>query len=95
MVVKNNGPVALRQKTLKDGRTSLYLDIYHEGKRSYEFLKLYLLPGRGKEEREHNNETLKLAAAIRAKRVVEIQNGEYGYASSKYTLLSCFFRTFA
>ena len=94
MVVKNNGPVALRQKTLKDGRTSLYLDIYHEGKRSYEFLKLYLLPGRGKEEREHNNETLKLAAAIRAKRVVEIQNGEYGYASSRYTLLSYFDEVF-
>ncbi|MCA6364982.1 MAG: site-specific integrase [Bacteroidetes bacterium] len=39
--------VKLRQKKLKDGRISLYLDIYSNGVRSYEILKLYLSGKRG------------------------------------------------
>ena len=31
-------------KKLADGSESYYLDIYVDGRRSYEFLKLYLLP---------------------------------------------------
>ena len=37
-------PVKVRTKKLADGSESYYLDIYMDGKRSYEFLKLYLLP---------------------------------------------------
>lgn len=37
-------PVRIRTKKLADGSESLYLDIYQNGKRSYEFLKMYLLP---------------------------------------------------
>ena len=37
-------PVRLREKELANGVRSLYLDIYVNGKRSYEFLKLYLIP---------------------------------------------------
>ena len=37
-------PVKVRTKKLADGSESYYLDIYVDGKRSYEFLKLYLLP---------------------------------------------------
>lgn len=33
-------PVTLREKTLANGNKSLYLDIYRNGKREYEFLKL-------------------------------------------------------
>ena len=32
-------------KDLSDGSKSLYLDIYRNGKRTYEYLKLYLIPG--------------------------------------------------
>ena len=35
--------ITLRQKPLKDGNASLYLDYYDKGKREYEFLDLYLV----------------------------------------------------
>lgn len=35
-------PVRLREKKLANGNISLYLDIYRDGKREYEFLRLYL-----------------------------------------------------
>ena len=71
----------LMQKTLADGRQSLYLEYYmgynkvfdeNTGRehikhiRSKEFLGLYLLPNpRTPEERQQNKETLALAAEIR------------------------------
>ena len=60
---------------------SLYLDIYLNGRRSYEYLKLYLLPEMNRQDRQKNLETMKLAEAIRAKRLVELQNSEYGFKS--------------
>ncbi|HYF70595.1 MAG TPA: Arm DNA-binding domain-containing protein [Ohtaekwangia sp.] len=36
--------VRLRQRRIKNGGYSLYLDTYWNGKRSYDFLKLYLNP---------------------------------------------------
>lgn len=72
-------PVKLRQKKLADGNISLYLDIYRNGKRHYEFLKLYLIPERTKDDREANRQTLQLANSIKSKRIVEMQNGEYGF----------------
>jgi len=69
--------IHLRKKKLLDGRESLYLDIYKDGKRSYEFLKLYIK--RGKPE---NKETLLLAEKIKSKRLIEIANDEYDQISS-------------
>ena len=37
-------PIKLRKRLTSSGLTSLYLDIYIDGKRSYEYLKLYLVP---------------------------------------------------
>ncbi|MCS2507803.1 Arm DNA-binding domain-containing protein [Phocaeicola vulgatus] len=37
-------PVRIRFKELENGNKSIYLDIYYEKKRRYEFLKLYLIP---------------------------------------------------
>lgn len=74
-------PIRLRQRRTSSGLTSLYLDIYMNGHRSYEYLKLYLVPERTRADREKNRETLKLADAIRAKRVVELRNGQYGFQS--------------
>ena len=72
-------PIKLRQKKIADGNVSLYLDIYRNGKRTYEFLKLYLIPERTKEDKEKNRQTLQLANAVKAQRIVELQNGEFGF----------------
>lgn len=74
-------PIRLRTRKTPTGLTSLYLDIYLNGKRSYEYLKLYLIPEKSREDKRKNTETMKLAEAIRAKRVVELQNGEFGFKS--------------
>lgn len=75
-------PVRLREKLLKNGNISLYLDVYHNGKRSYEFLKLYLIKATTPAEKEQNKQTLQIAQSVKAKRQIEIQNGEFGFASN-------------
>ena len=69
----------MRYKELQNGRRSIYLDIYMNGNRRYKFLKLYLLPDTTKANRDRNKETLRLANAVKAKRIVEIQNGRFGF----------------
>ena len=73
--------VNLRKRGLPSGKVSLYLDIYHHGVRDYEYLRLYLLPGDSRAVREKNRETMMLAEAICAKRLVEVRNGQYGFKS--------------
>ena len=51
------------------------------GKREYEFLKLYLVKPTTPIGRKQNRQTLAAAQAIKAKRQIEIQNGEYGFVS--------------
>lgn len=72
-------PVRIRQKSLSNGNKSLYLDIYLNGRRRYEFLKMYLIPEHSRADREKNKETLRLAEAVKSLRVVENQNGRYGF----------------
>lgn len=73
-------PVRLREKKLKNGNRSLYLDIYtKKGERNYEFLKLYLIPEHNREDRERNKETLQLANSIKSRRIVELQNRENNF----------------
>lgn len=45
-------PVRIRFKELENGNKSIYLDIYYEKKRRYEFLKLYLIPENSSEARK-------------------------------------------
>lgn len=72
-------PIRLRKRQTPSGNYSLYLDIYLNGERSYEYLKLYLIPERTRADKEKNRETLKLAEAIKSKRIVELRNGEFGF----------------
>lgn len=74
-------PIKIRRKQLANGNISLYLDIYHNGKREYEFLKLYLIPEKNRADKEKNRQTLQLANSIKAKRIVDIQNGDHGFKS--------------
>lgn len=72
-------PIRLRQRKMPTGNISLYLDIYLNGRRTYEYLKMYLVPELTRADREKNRETMKLADAVRAKRVVELRNGQFGF----------------
>ena len=79
---KAKEPIKLRSRLTKNGSKSLYLDIYIDGKRSYEYLKLYLIPERTKQDKEKNKETMRLAEAIRGQRLVDLQNGRFGFDGS-------------
>lgn len=91
---KPKEPIRLRQRTLANGNISLFLDMYRDGKRSYEFLKLYLVPERTREDKEQNRQTMQLAQSIKAQRIVEMQNGEFGFKSkfAEDTLFFEFYR---
>ena len=90
--VKLKEPVRIRFKQLSNGNQSIYLDYYTGdvirkenyvgGKRKYEFLKLYLIPERTREDRVKNEATLALAKAIQSKRIVEVQNDAHGFQNT-------------
>ena len=86
-------PIHIRQKKLANGNLSLYLDIYINGMRSYEFLRLYIIPERNREDKERNRQTMQLANSIKSKRIMDIQNGEFGFRSL-YKLDTLFFEYF-
>ena len=71
-------PVKVRTKKLADGSESYYLDIYMDGKRSYEFLKLYLLPEINSMIKEQNRATKAAVEAIKSKRIIELTHSKAG-----------------
>lgn len=74
---KNKEPVTIRFKELKNGNKSIYLDIYRNGVRKYEFLKLYLLPATRANQIANSN-TMIAVNAIKAKRILEITSNVAG-----------------
>ncbi|MBR1668388.1 MAG: site-specific integrase [Bacteroidaceae bacterium] len=75
---KTKEPVRLRFKKLSNNNLSIYLDIYANGERSYEFLHLYLIPEVTPDARIINQHVLKAAQAIKARRIIDIANGQAG-----------------
>ncbi len=86
-IAKAKEPVTLRYKELAKGNKSLYLDIYRDGARSYEFLKLYLIPERSPQDKETNEATLRAANAIKAERTRQIINGTAGIRDARCRIL--------
>ena len=90
--VRLKEPVRIRFKQLSNGNQSIYLEYYTGdvirkenyvgGKRKYEFLKLYLIPERTREDKAKNEATLALAKAIQSKRIVEVQNDAHGFQNT-------------
>ncbi len=89
--IKAKEPVKLRAKKLANGNQSLYLDIYHNSERTYEFLKLYIVPESSPLDRTSNENTMKLAETIKAKRIMDLQYSDHGIvntsANSKMLLM--------
>ena len=92
LTVKLKEPVRIRFKQLSNGNQSIYLEYYTGdvirkenyvgGKRKYEFLKLYLIPERTREDKAKNEATLALAKAIQSRRIVEVQNDTHGFQNT-------------
>lgn len=83
--------ISLKQReSKKTNKISLYLELYRgyeklpNGKikhhREYEYLN-YFLYGKPKNpnEKQHNKENLKSAEAVKSQKILEIQNGVYGF----------------
>lgn len=79
-ILKAKEPVRIRFKALADGGKSIYLDIYANGVRRYDFLKLYLIPERTAADRLQNEQTMRAANAIKAKRIIDLANSAAGIA---------------
>ena len=66
--------VELRSRLLKNGNKTLYLDFYENGKRWYEYLDLYIVPGNTPAIKKENEGTMNKAIAIKAKRILGIED---------------------
>lgn len=72
--------VTIREKELKDGRFSLYLDIYFEGERDYKTLGLYITKKR--KDSKADNDTVELAEKIKIKIERELLNDKYKFSGN-------------
>ena len=97
--VKLKEPVRIRFKQLANGNQSIYLDYYTGdvirkenyvgGKRQYEFLKLYLIPEKTREDKTKNEATLALAKAIQSKLLIIIRNNWKDIKTPKEPMTYC------
>lgn len=82
---KPKEPVRIRTRKLSNGNESLYLDIYKDGKRTYEFLKLYLVPETSAAARAQNTNTMQAAQAIKSRKIIELTNEAAGIKTVRST----------
>ena len=75
-------PIKLRVKILSNS-LSLYLDLYKDGKRQYEFLKLYLNEETDLSVKEQNRQTLEVAYTILHEKIAELNKRGAGFISPK------------
>lgn len=83
--IKAKEPIKIRFKQLANGNKSIYLDCYVNGKRSYEFLNLYIIPEQTAIDKQQNKNTMNAANNIKAQRVMDIANGKAGITKEKST----------
>lgn len=76
-------PVKIRFKELPSGAQSIYLDIYHNGKRKKEYLKLYINPGKDADTKARNRSAMNAAKVIQSRRIIELQETQAGITTSK------------
>ena len=75
--------VTLRTKLIQKKGFSLFLDIYNEGKRYKEYLKLYVSKDYSKAENKNilkqDKDNWELALAIQAKRIIQVKESAAGF----------------
>ena len=76
--MKEKELVSLRMKPMKNGGNSLFLDYSLDGVRYKEYLRMYLVEPKSKLDKKRNEETLKIAQAAKAKKIIDLQNGVAG-----------------
>lgn len=92
--------VQIRERTLSTGKISLYLAYTINGKRQYEYPKLYLLPEKGKDKQAivlANKETKRIIKAMQSKKIIELTQNRGGIEVKKEPskmLLTDFIATF-
>ena len=79
--MKSKELVTLRDRKLKNGCLSLFLDYTIDGVRHKELLKMYIVPETSKIAKLQNIETMRAAEAMKARRTIDIQRGWAGLPS--------------
>jgi integrase len=75
--------ISIRERKASKGKSRLYLDYFHNGRRKSETLDLYIFDKpQSKLEREANKTSRQYAEAIKSTRFVEFQNGKYRFANT-------------
>lgn len=82
--------VTLRQRTMPSGNIRLSLDIYCKGERRLESTGLYLLPGKSRDIKRKNEETLATARLIASRKEDELRNSELGLQPKRTGNISFF-----
>lgn len=75
-------PIKLRVKKLSNS-LSLYLDLYKDSKRQYEFLKLYLNEETDLGVKDRNRQTLEIANTILHQKIADLNKKGAGFVSPK------------
>ena len=70
--------IILKYKEIENGKKSIYLDYYKDGKRIREAIHLYLLPETSKKNISANKRTMKEAETIRTERENELLAVRFG-----------------
>lgn len=70
---REKSPIKIRFKAMKNGYQSIYLDCYHDSRRSYEYLKLHLVPETDDKAVRQNAAAMRKAEAILKDRLRELK----------------------
>ena len=68
--------VHIRTRNISGGKKAIYLDMVQDGVRVRESLGLFLVPEKNRADKAINRATMRMAEEVRAKRIVDLQNGK-------------------